>query len=87
MSFDGYNLTMDEIRVLVGLGDNPTEAELAVVGVSVNSNGTWSIFDAKMFEEAKNCREIRVTSADIAGIWDRVHHRQELIKNEKRKGS
>jgi len=87
MSFDGYNLTMDEIRTLVDLGENPTDMEMAAVGLVANSDGvTWNIHDMRLFEKARVSRELRLTSADIPMIMNRIKSRQEQT-DEERKGS
>lgn len=81
--WDKNNLSMEEIRALVDLGDNPTELELQSIGLFMDGEQV-SIVDMELFKMAVKERELRFTSKDIFKLSSRIRGKEGDGIDEKR---
>ena len=81
MKFDGNRLSMEEIRALVDLGDNPSISEMSAIGLESNGDGGWDVVNFELFEKARKTRTIFLDSSDL-GLIGNLMTRRKTGKSE-----
>lgn len=79
--------TLDQIKNLVDMGSNPTQAELNSIGLEGNADGTYSVVDMRLFNQARQNRVLKFDSskAEILARYAEGRRKREQNNSEENK--